>query len=61
MKILWNKINSQREYNAISAGIDDYFAALAIENKDIKLLSEIWQKLQQVKKILTDWAKSEPG
>lgn len=54
-----NKINSQREYNTISVGIlDDYFASLAIENKD-KIISRNLEKLKIGKKILTDWANSD--
>lgn len=55
-----NEINHQREYNTISVGIiDDYFAALAIENKD-KIIKRNIEKILIGKKILVDWAKSEP-
>ena len=56
---LINKINKQREYNTISVGIiDDYFASLAIENKD-KILERNIDKILTGKKILTDWISSE--
>ncbi|MDE6139197.1 MAG: aminotransferase class I/II-fold pyridoxal phosphate-dependent enzyme, partial [Candidatus Gastranaerophilales bacterium] len=59
-KSIMEQINSQREYNTISVGIlDDYFAALAIENKD-KIIKRNLEKIAIGKKILTDWAKSEP-
>lgn len=55
------EINHQREYNTISVGIiDDYFAALAIENKD-KIIKRNLEKILTGKKILTDWANSEPN
>lgn len=51
-----NEINHQREYNTISVGIlDDYFAAVAIENKD-KIIKRNLEKILTGKKILTDWA-----
>lgn len=54
------EINHQREYNTISVGIlDDYFATLAVENKD-KIIKRNLEKILTGKKILTDWAKSEP-
>lgn len=54
------QINSQREYNTISVGIlDDYFASLAIENKD-KIIKRNLKKIQTGKDILTKWVKSEP-
>ena len=57
---IMEQINSQREYNTISVGIlDDYFAALAIENKD-KIIARNLAKIATGKKILTDWVKSEP-
>ncbi|MBQ8460673.1 aminotransferase [bacterium] len=50
-------INHQREYNTISMGIlDDYFASLAIENKD-KIVKRNIEKILTGKKILLDWAK----
>lgn len=54
------EINHQREYNTISVGIiDDYFAAIAIENKD-KIIKRNLYKIKTGKEILTSWAKSEP-
>ncbi len=53
------RVNSQREYNTISVGIlDDYFATLAIENKD-KIISRNIEKIRFGKQILTDWLKKE--
>lgn len=52
-------INHQREYNTISVGIlDDYFASVALENKD-KIIRRNLEKLAEGKKILLDWAKEE--
>lgn len=57
---IMEQINSQREYNTISVGIlDDYFATIAIENKDI-IIKRNLDKIATGKKILTDWASSEP-
>lgn len=53
-----NIINHQREYNTISVSIlDDYFASLAIENKD-KIIKRNIEKILTGKKILLDWANS---
>ena len=58
-KEIIDKINHQREYNTISVGIlDDYFASIAIENKD-KIIERNIQKLRIGKKILMDWIKQE--
>lgn len=55
-----NEINHQREYNTISVGIlDDYFATLAIENKE-KIIKRNIEKILIGKKILQTWVKSEP-
>lgn len=55
-----NNINHQREYNTISVGIlDDYFAALAIENKDI-ILKRNLEKIAIGKNILMNWVNLEP-
>ena len=52
-------INHQREYNTISVGIlDDYFASIAIENKD-KIIKRNLTQLLSGKKILLDWVNSE--
>ncbi len=54
-----SSVNSHREYNTISVGIlDDYFASIAIENKD-KIIEQNIKKLLTGKKILLDWAKNE--
>lgn len=52
-------INHQREYNTISVGIlDDYFASIAIENKD-KILKRNIEKINIGKKIILKWAQLE--
>lgn len=52
-------INHHREYNTISVGIlDDYFASLAIENKE-KIIKRNLEKIKMGKKILLDWANSD--
>lgn len=54
-----DNINHQREYNTISIGIlDDYFASIAIENKD-KIIKRNLEKIKIGKKILTDWVNSD--
>ena len=54
-----SQINHHREYNTISVGIlDDFFAALAIENKD-KIIKRNLEKIKIGKKILLDWANSD--
>lgn len=53
------EVNHQREYNTISVGIlDDYFASLAIENKD-KIIKRNLDKILEGKKVLTQWLESE--
>ncbi|MBP3821655.1 aminotransferase [bacterium] len=53
------KISVQRQYNTISVGIlDDYFASIAIENKD-KIISRNIEQILKGKKILSDWMSSE--
>lgn len=60
-KSIIDDINHQREYNTISVGIlDDYFACLAIENKD-KIIKRNLDKIAVGKKILTSWAATEPN
>jgi len=55
-----SQVNHQREYNTISVGIlDDYFAALAVENKD-KIIKRNLEKIKTGKEILMNWANSEP-
>ena len=54
------QVNHHREYNTISVGmIDDYFASLAIENKD-KIIKRNLDKIKTGKEILLNWASSEP-
>lgn len=51
------EINHQREYNTISIGIiDDYFASLAIENKE-KIIKRNLEKILTGKRILADWVE----
>lgn len=53
------KINLQREYNTISVGIlDDYFASIAIENKDIIIKRNI-EKIKKGKDIVKNWLLQE--
>ena len=55
-----DKIIIHREYNTISVSIpDDYFASLALENKE-KIISRNLAKILEGKKIMSDWVKSEP-
>lgn len=57
---IMDKIIIHREYNTISVGIlDDYFASIAIENKD-KIINRNLTKILEGKKIISDWVKSEP-
>jgi len=54
-----DEVNHQREYNTISVGIlNDYFASLAIENKD-KIIKRNLDKILDGKKVLTDWLENE--
>lgn len=60
-KCIIDEINHQREYNTISVGIlDDYFASIAIENKD-KIIKRNLEKIKIGKEIITKWADSEPN
>lgn len=53
------KINLQREYNTISVGIlDDYFASIAIENKDI-IIKRNLEKIKTGKNIVKQWIENE--
>ena len=55
-----NEINHQREYNTISVGIlDDYFASIAIENKE-KIIKRNLSKILEGKSVLTKWLENEP-
>ena len=59
-KTIIDTINRQREYNTISVGIlDDYFASIAIENKD-KIIKRNLDKIKFGKSILMDWVNQEP-
>lgn len=54
-----DKINIQREYNTISVGIlDDYFASIAIENKDI-IIKRNLEKILTGKNIVKKWIENE--
>lgn len=56
-----DKIIIHREYNTISVSIlDDYFATLALENKD-KIIKRNLGKILEGKKIISDWVNSEPN
>lgn len=53
------EVNHQREYNTISVGIlDDYFASVAIENKE-KIIKRNLNKILEGKNVLTNWLKNE--
>ena len=53
------EINHQREYNTISVGVlDDYFASIAIENKE-RILNRNIEKIKIGKKILSNWIEQE--
>ena len=53
------EVNHQREYNTISVGIlDDYFASIAIENKD-KIIRRNLEKVNTGKLILQNWLAGE--
>lgn len=55
-----DKIIIQREYNTISvSAVDDYFSALAIENKD-KIVKRNLDIILRGKKILSDWVENNP-
>lgn len=54
------KVIIQREYNTISvSALDDYFSALAIENKD-KIIKRNLDIILRGKKILGDWVNANP-
>ena len=58
-KEIIEEVNHQREYNTISVGIlDDYFASLAIENKD-KIIKRNLEKINTGKTILQTWLNKE--
>lgn len=57
---IMEKIIIHREYDTISvSALDDYFSALAIENKS-KIIKRNLDIIKRGKKILSDWVKSEP-
>ena len=53
------EVNHQREYNTISVGIlDDYFASVAIENKE-KIIERNLSKILEGKNVLSKWLENE--
>ena len=59
-KSIIDKINIQREYNTISVGVlDDYFASIAIENKDV-IIKRNLEKIKIGKDIVKKWIEKEP-
>lgn len=58
-KTIIEEVNHQREYNTISVSIlDDYFASIAIENKE-KILERNIEKRNIGLKILQEWLEKE--
>lgn len=58
-KSIINDINKHREYNTISVSIlDDFFASIAIENKDI-IIERNLEKIKYGKQILKQWIEKE--
>ena len=56
---LIEEINKHREYNTISVSIiDDYYSAIALENKE-KIASRNFPIMQEGVKILSDWLNEE--
>lgn len=56
---LINEINKHREYNTISVSIlDDYFSAIALENKDVLTIRN-FQIMNKGLKVLNDWLNGE--
>ena len=54
-----DEVNHQREYNTISVGIlDDYFASVAIENKE-KIIERNLSKILEGKNVLSKWLENE--
>lgn len=54
------EINHQRQYNTISVSqIDDYFASIALENKD-KIFKRNIEKVKRGYEVLLEWVNSEP-
>ncbi|HHG8772201.1 TPA: aminotransferase [Raoultella planticola] len=57
---LLKAVEIHRDYNTISVGIlDDYFASLALENRD-KILARNQKMLRENLEILDRWVQSEP-
>lgn len=58
---LIKEINHQRQYNTISVSIlDDYFAAIALENKDL-IAKRNFAIMNQGLEVLKSWLQSEPN
>lgn len=58
---LINEINHQRQYNTISVSIlDDYFSAIALENKDC-IAHRNFEIMKTGLKTLNDWIKNNPN
>jgi aspartate/methionine/tyrosine aminotransferase len=54
------EVEIHRDYNTVSVGVlDDYFASLALENRD-KILERNQGMLRDNLQILDEWVKSEP-
>ena len=57
---LLKEVESHRDYNTISVGIlDDYFATLALENRD-KILARNQKMLRHNLQTLDEWVNGEP-
>lgn len=57
---LINEINHQRQYNTISvSALDDYFAAIALENRDF-IAARNFEIMQKGVHILKEWLKQNP-
>ena len=57
---LLKEVESHRDYNTISVGIlDDYFATLALENRD-KILARNQKMLRDNLQTLDEWVSGEP-
>jgi len=57
---LLREVESHRDYNTISVGIlDDYFATLALENRD-KILARNQKMLRDNLQMLDSWVSKEP-
>jgi len=57
---LLKEVEIHRDYNTVSVGIlDDYFATLALENRD-KILARNQKMLRDNLKMLDEWVSNEP-